>query len=88
MSNIIHKLTPVEDQCGVTLTQVADLLPQILFIDQGSKLVFPARTSPALASSTARYAFRGPAEFVGLNQLEQPVYRRAAASPNHNAPRS
>lgn len=74
----VHALTPIETDCGVTLEQVAHLMPKLLFIDNDSKLVFPRDTNAALASSAARCAFAGaPVEFAGLNLLSQPVYRRA-----------
>lgn len=77
MSYLNHELTETEIAAGVTLEQVADLLPKVLIRSDGSKIVLPADTSPALAGSTARCAFAGPVDFAGFNQLAQPVYRRA-----------
>lgn len=76
--NYVHELSPIEIECGVTLELVAELLPKVLLIDSDKKVVFPFNTGAAMASSTARCVFAGePAEFAGLNQLGQPVYRRA-----------
>lgn len=76
--NYTHELSPIEIECGITLEQVAELLPKALLIESGTKIVFPVNTGAALASSTARCAFAGEtADFAGLNQLTQPVYRRA-----------
>lgn len=73
---ITHVLTKTEISAGVTLEQVADLLPKALIRSDGPMVILPAGTSPALASSTARCALAGPVEFAGFNQLAQPVYRR------------
>lgn len=76
--NYTHSLTDIEIRCGITLDDVADMLPKVLLIDDGQAVVFPENTSAALASSTARCAFAGtPAEFSGFNQLHQPVYRQS-----------
>lgn len=76
--NYSHELSPIEIACNVTLEQVAELLPKVLLIESGTKVVFPVNTGAALASSTARCAFAGEAaDFAGLNQLRQPVYKRA-----------
>ena len=61
-----HTLTEVEIACGVTLDQVADVLPEC-YMSLNEKLVLPANTPPALASSVARAAFAGaPVEFVRI----------------------
>ena len=65
-------LTEVEKACGVTLEQVAELLPKVL-VRQG-KVIFPTYVGPALAGATARCALAHPAEYVGLNSLGHPVY--------------
>ena len=70
----IHELTEIETLCGVTLDEVAELLPRGLFIDGDSRFVLPAGLSPALTMSTARVAFNGLALFLGINQFAQPVY--------------
>lgn len=71
-----HELTEIEEACDVTLDDVAELLPKGLFTHEGTHFVLPEHTSPALGSSTARAAFGAPAEFAGMNQLGQPVYRK------------
>lgn len=75
MSTYVHALTDVEIQCGVTLDQVAELLPRGLFFDNRQAFALPGDTAPALGSSTARSAFAGSAEFVGMNPLGMQVYR-------------
>lgn len=70
------ELSDIEIDSGVTLEQVQDLLPKGLFIENGEKFVLPADTAPALAGSVARCAFGADAQFLGLNQLSQPVYGR------------
>jgi len=72
--NIPHTLTDTEIACGVTLEQVAELLPKVLL--RNDRVILPEDTPPALATSTARCAFGEPAVFAGHNQLGQPVYRR------------
>ncbi len=74
MTAITHTLTEIEAACGVTLEQVADLLPKGLFIKDGTRYVLPENTPPALGTSTARAAFGRPAQFLALNQFGQPVY--------------
>lgn len=69
----VHVLTEIEIACGVTLEQVYDLRPRVLVRED--RVFVPAETPPALASSTARMAFGGPAKFAGLNQLGMLVYR-------------
>lgn len=73
---IDHELTEIEIACGVTLAQVAELRPKGLFILEGTRFVLPADTAPALGTAVARFAFGALAEFAGLNQLGQPVYRQ------------
>ena len=68
------ELTEGEIACGVTLGQVAELLPKVL-MRRNELVILPKLTPPALAGATARCAFGAPAEFVGLNMLGQPLYR-------------
>lgn len=73
-----HELTPIEIECGVTLDQVAAILPQVLMIEHGKMVVIPADISPALASSVARVAFGGREyEFSHLAVGNMPVYKLA-----------
>lgn len=72
-----HELTPTEMACGVSLEQVAGLLPKVLLFDGGTAVALPESTPPALASSTARCALKQPAVFAGFNQLGHPVYRKS-----------
>lgn len=72
-----HTLTELELACGVTLDDVADMLIRVTAKGDGD-VVFPAHTSAALASSTARCVHSGKAcKFAGLNGLGMPVYRPA-----------
>lgn len=75
MPTLQHTLLPIEVECGVTLKDVAALLPKIRFIENGTKIVFPESTSAALCSSTARCAFGKPAEFAGFSGRWLPSYR-------------
>ena len=77
MSIYKHELTDLEIACGITLEQVAELLLMVAFVDNGQAVLLPKNTSPALGASTARCAFGSPADFVGLNYLGMPAYRRA-----------
>lgn len=68
MHTYIHELTPLEELCGVTLDDVADILPRGLFrtINGIECFIVPNDVfSPALAHSVARCAFSGTdAEYV------------------------
>lgn len=75
-----HELTEIEIAAGVTLDQVAQVLPKALLRDE--RVILPADTAPALAGSVARCVFGEPAEYAGHNQLGLPVYRRVT-TPNH-----
>lgn len=70
---IKHELTKTEIACGVTLDQVADLLPKALI--RNDRVILPADTSAALATSVARCALGRPVDYAGRNQLGQPIYR-------------
>jgi len=73
MSNYIHLITPVESACGVTLDQVARVLPLVLLLDGGGAVMIPRDTPPALAGSVARCALGGSATFSHLKN-GYPVY--------------
>lgn len=67
------ELTPIEIACGVTLEQVADLMPKILLRD--GRAYLPENTPPALCGAVARCAFGGPAQFVGISKATgYPIY--------------
>lgn len=69
-----HVLTEVEQACGVTIEDVARVLPQGLFIRDGAAFMLPKLTPPALAASVARCAFGGAnVEFSHLSS-GYPVY--------------
>lgn len=74
-----HALTDTEITCGVTLDQVAEILPKTLVRGTGEDafVVLPDddSISPALATSVARCALSTPAGYVGHNTFGQPVYR-------------
>lgn len=72
--SIKHELTDTEIACGVTLDQVAELLPKVLV--RNNRVIVPEDAPPALATAVARCAFGEPAVYTGHNQLGQPVYRR------------
>ena len=75
MRTYIHTLTPLETACGVSLAEVADALPKVLFIDNGHAVMVPAGLPPAMAGSVARCAFGAPADFSHLSN-GYPVYTR------------
>lgn len=77
MSHTIHALTETETACGVTLEQVAELLPLVAVL--GDTAWVPA-VAPALAASTARCALGTGVEFVklyGREGRQAAVYRKA-----------
>lgn len=80
MARITHTLTDTEIACGITLDQVAELLPKVLI--RNNRVIVPADTPPALATSVARCAFGEPAVYTGHNELGLPVYRREI-TPTH-----
>lgn len=68
-----HTLTPIEEACGVTLEQVADLMAKVLVRQE--KVYIPESASPALAGSVARCVFGGQeVDFLGSNALGHWVY--------------
>lgn len=71
--SINHTLTETEVACGVTLDQVADLLPKVLL--RNDQVILPADTPPALAASVARCALGEKAVYTGSNLLGHLVYR-------------
>ena len=75
MAHYTLELTEIELACGVTLEQVADVLPRVLVRD--SRLFLPANTPPALGKAVARCVFADkPHTFSGF-ALGMPVYRLA-----------
>ncbi|MET4703055.1 hypothetical protein [Frigoribacterium sp. UYMn621] len=76
MSTYIHTLTALETACGVTLEQVAEILPKVLVMKDGA-VMLPHGIGPALASSVARCALGSPALYVGCNTPGYPIYRKA-----------
>lgn len=72
MRHYVHELTPTEEACGVTLEQVADLLPKVLV--RNGKVYLPTNTPPALAGSVARCALGQPARYVGTASIDYPIY--------------
>lgn len=72
-----HYLTDLEFACGVTLEQVAEVMPKVLLFD-GDKVMIPRGTSPALATSVARCALAcDSVDFVALSLAgEMPIYKR------------
>ena len=75
MTHYTLELTETELACGVTLEQVADVLPRVLVRD--GRLFLPANTPPALGNAVARCVFAGePHTFSGF-ALGMPVYRLA-----------
>ena len=73
MANYTLVLTEIELACGVTLEQVADVMPRVLVRDD--RLFLPANTSPALGKAVARCVFADkPHTFTGLS-LGMPAYR-------------
>lgn len=85
MSHYVHTLTEIEIACGVTLEEVARVLPQVYLIKDTGKVVLPRFTPPALAGSVARCAMKVPCEFIGLNTLGLPVYAVSSADNHHVA---
>lgn len=78
MSHYTHSLTAIEEACGVTLDQVAEMLPKCRVFDNGTAITLPANTGPALAGSVARCAFGGKrGEFSGMALGTLPTYRTA-----------
>lgn len=69
------ELTEIEEYCGVTLEEVAEVLPKVLV--RNDQVFLPEHVGPALAGAVARCALAGPVEFVGINTLRQPIYRPA-----------
>lgn len=75
MSAYAHSITATESACGVTLEQVAEIMPKVLLLDNDRAVMLPKDTAPALASSVARCVFNGaPAEFSHLKN-GYPIYR-------------
>lgn len=67
------ELTEIERACGVTLEQVADVMPRVLVRD--GHVFLPANTPPALGKAVARCVFADkPHTFTGLS-LGMPAYR-------------
>lgn len=70
MAHYQHELTEIETACGVTLNQVANLLPLVAVRwneTYGEDEVWVARdVAPALAVSTARAALGEPATLAGF----------------------
>lgn len=77
MAGYVHALTPLEVACGVTLEQVAHILPKVRLQNDGRAVLLPKDLGPALAASVARCALAGPAEFEYLNN-GYPVYGKPA----------
>lgn len=78
MPRITHELTEIEIACGVTLEQVAEMLPRVLVRDR--RVIVPADTPPALAISVARCALGETAVYSGHNRLGLLVYRPQSTS--------
>lgn len=66
------ELTEIEVACGVTLEQVAEVLPKVLM--RNNACIIPGDVGPALAGAVARCAFAEPAEFLAMNGLGQSIY--------------
>lgn len=74
MKTYTHTITTLEAACGVTLEQVAELMPLIL-IAKDRKVILPVGTGPALSHSVARCALgEVRASFLGMSALGNPVY--------------
>ena len=71
MSHTIHTLSPIAQACGVTLEDVARVLPLAWFND--GMAVIPSGTSPALSSEVARCGLDSEVEFSHLKG-GMPVY--------------
>ena len=70
------ELTFIEEKCGVTLEQVAELLPKCTV--RNGLAIIPADCSPALTQATARCALAGEVEFMHLaNSGNWAIYRLA-----------
>ena len=74
MSHTIHTLSPIAEACGVTLSDVARVLPLAWFND--GTAVIPADTPPALASEVARCGLSSEVVFSHLKN-GMPVYYSA-----------
>lgn len=64
MSHTVHALSPVAEACGVTLSEVARVLPLAWFHD--GMAIIPADTPPALASEVARCGLSSEVVFSHL----------------------
>lgn len=71
MSHTTHVLSPIAEACGVTLADVARVLPLAWFPD--GMAVIPADTPPALAVEVARCGLGAEVEFSHLKN-GMPVY--------------
>ena len=82
MHTYTHELTTLETLCGVTLEDVADILPRGLFreIDGRECFIVPNDVfGPALAHSVARCAFGGTdAEYLHKSPLGYVFAREVA----------
>lgn len=75
MSHYTHELTEIEHACGVTLEAVARELERGVFREGGAVFVVSEEAGPAVASSTARAAFKGAdVEYLGESWLGR-MYR-------------
>ena len=69
-------ISEIEKECGVTLQGVYQMAGLAHLTDDRG-VIFPVNTSAALCSATARFLLGERAEFLGLNQLRNPVYKAA-----------
>ena len=69
-------ISEIEKECGVTLQGVSQMAGLAHLTDDRG-VIFPVNTSAALCSATARFLLGERAEFLGLNQLRNPVYKAA-----------
>jgi hypothetical protein len=69
-------LSPIELACGVTLEQVAEVLPLALMLDSIEGVMLPSNLSPALCGAIARCALAAPASFSHLKN-GYPIYVHA-----------
>lgn len=67
-------ISEIEEECGVTLDKVSQMAGLAHLTDDHG-VIFPVSASAALCSATARFLLGERAEFMGLNQLRNPVYR-------------
>lgn len=77
MSHTIHTLTETETACGVTLEQVAELLPLVAILGDTA---WTPTAGPALSAAVARCALGTEVEFVklmGAGDRTVAVYRKA-----------